>query len=141
MISEFLYDIDIEIKARNMKVEYVINQLELLECNPSLISMLCNLVEAYKHEVVFYSDEKLEADEDFSEDIVIVLDMLSEMFGEQIEDGSKFQIINRNSLSSVSWVREDLEWKTYQDIDGNYGFGAANGFEEEDYDEDYNDEW
>jgi len=134
MISEFIYDISIEINkdSSSMNLDELIHNIELLDCSQALTAIFCELGEVNQEgNIIFDLEEKIDSDEDFSDDAEILLNYLAEVFPGLIEEGSKFQYINRSAILSVSWIMEDSEWKSYQDMNRDYGIGEFDDESEE----------
>lgn len=134
MISEFIYDINIEINqdASSLTLDELKHNIELLACNPTLVTIFYDLGEITPDgNISFVLEEKLDSEEDYSDEVETILEYLLETFPDQIEEGSKFQYINRNAILSVSWIMEEGEWIVYQDIDREYGFGEFEDDSEE----------
>lgn len=134
MVSEYIYDVDIEIntKSKSINLDELKNEIELLECNPTLVTMFCDLAELSQDgNIIFFLDDSIESDEDFSDDIEIVLNLLNKKYTGLIEEGSKFEHINRNTITSISWIMEEGDWEIYQNIDRDYGYGTFDEDSEE----------
>jgi len=134
MITEFIYEIEIEIKKPEVGInlDELKNEMELLECNPNLLLLFFDLEEIDREgNLIYMLEESIESEEDYSEEVGELLDLLLNKYMGLIEEGSRFKYINRNSISSITWIMGDNEWEIYQDIDREYGYGEFEDDSEE----------
>ena len=125
---------DIQINCSPEVCEAISEGLESLNSDPTLISMVLGLIEYDEaDECARITVESIENDEDYSADIEEVLEYLGSHPEADIANGSKFEIINRSTITSISYVMEDNTWNNYQNIDREYGYGSFDDEESDDW--------
>jgi hypothetical protein len=132
MNSDFIYNIDIEIKGISVSEKsLILTNIGNLEINPNITQIILEVLEFDKRGNIRIYLEDYKNEDDYNSDFEVFIDYLEEEFLECIETGSKIELINRNTITSLSWCMGNDGWETYQKIDRDLGLGDFDDFDDD----------